>query len=146
MRKPGSGERVSAQTVERIVDMVRARPGLTNKRLQDACGWTERKTSNALTCAKKAGRIDYTRHQGVRWYVAEAINEAREKHEAQARARNLRADRDRHEAKKLALIESSAVDSPELPGHMIQRRVAADAPLPFALRAPASVFHIGGVL
>jgi len=141
--KPGS------PTALRVAAMVEAHPGRTSAQLAQLCGWTQPHTYKALAAAKVSGAAHVTRLCGIaRWFSPADLPAALDQLQRQARERKLRAQRARNlqqRARKAARV-ADAAGVPDVSDMPIRRHAHPSAPLPFKLRAPASVFHLGAML
>lgn len=118
-------------------------PGLRTEELAPLLGWRVMHASKALTGAKHGGLIGLIRASGiVRWYPAEQMPQRLADAAEQRRQRKRR----ENEATARRLAEKRLQASPGLSDAPQVVRVHVGAPLPFTCRAPASVFHLGGML
>lgn len=125
---------------------VAARPGREVHDIAAALCWTVRHCSKVLTGAKQGGLIGFAkRGSSACWYPATMLPAVLARDRRERRARNLKAQRERNERQRLKRLEKLVAGSPDLADAPIRRRASATAPLPFVCRAPASVFHLGGM-
>jgi len=132
-----------------IVATVEEHPGQTAEQLATMRGWTVQHTSRALTAARKAGKLDFSRGGGsARWYTVNAIGAVlkHERHQRRERERASQVDRNLRQRERLARLRADADGDADLDDQPIRRCADARAPLPFTVRAPASVFHLGAML
>jgi hypothetical protein len=136
------------KTAKRAAEVVRAHPGKTAAELAELTGWSPQHTSKALTAARKAGTVTILRTGYARWWPADTLDETKRLLRTEQRSQALALHRlsNLRQVERRAAMAADADGSPRLSDKPIQRRADARAPLPFKCRAPASVFHLGGVL
>lgn len=112
-----------------LIGLVEAMPaGATAKELSKKVALSLARTKNLLTYAGRNGMLERVR-DGLQWrWVAPQNKQRLCDALADAARRQDRAENDESE------------------GQPIRRRASASAPLPFTLRAPASVFDLGAML
>ena len=136
-------------TALRVAAMVEANPGRTSAELAKLCGWTQTHTYKALAAARNDGAAHLTRLGGTaRWFSPADLPAALDQLRRQSRERELQAQRGRNLRQKERLARKIADEDgvPDVADQPIRRHAHPSAPLPFKLRAPASVFHLGAML
>lgn len=135
--------------VRRAVDLVMQSPGMLTTAFPAALGLSESWALKVLQCARKDGKIRPVRvaTKEFGWFpVGRLADTAERRWKATAKERA----QDRNRAKKIRYAnrgpEELERDAKEFPLEVVQRWVSAQKPLPFKCVAPASVFHLGGML
>jgi hypothetical protein len=133
--------------VIRVVDLVLQSPGIKSADVPKRLDISTHYAGQALTFASKAGLIRPVRVESAvfAWFPAGPVADAAERRwKAKAKAR-LRA-RNRLSAQRIRTKGQPEGVGRELADRPQCIRVKASAPLPFTCTAPASVFHLGGML
>jgi hypothetical protein len=135
--------------VRRAVDLVMQSPGMLTNAFPAALGISESWALKVLQCARRDGKIRPVRvaTKEFGWFPVGRLADM-----AERRWKAIAKDRaqDRNRAKKARAANQSPEELErlykEFPLEVVQRWVSAQKPLPFKCVAPASVFHLGGML
>jgi hypothetical protein len=148
---------INTPIIGRVVELIVKRPGIGRPEIAEVLGVSKAHLIRVLTFARSAGMIEPVQLSRTRggWFTPELAKQQKEEMMARAddrkrerlaavrescREKALRAEAE-HAAKMAA---QEALD--EMP--IVRRVLAAGStcPLPFVCKAPASVFHLGGML
>jgi hypothetical protein len=128
-----------------ILAAIKAADGVTNEELAERMGLPFELVRRGACALRHAGQIALVRHGlggRVEWYEpkrAIVVRRAAEKVAAEKRRARNRVTSARHWEKVRAELGAECDDP------VIQRRADPFSPLPFKCKAPASVFHLGGM-
>lgn len=138
---------VDLAAVPAVVAALRANPGSSQVELVRATGMPDYRVKRCLTVAKRDGLAGVIRRgsRAARWWPADMMAEAKARIEAEVSVRE-RVERQAYAAARWQRIQGELRGAPELTDGPIRRKASAWAPLPFVCTAPASVFHLGGML
>lgn len=133
--------------VKHAVQLVAGTPGMKSTEFPALLGLSKHFAPKVLQCARMAGLIVAVHIEAYTfgWFPAGPVaDKAAKKWKAiakeRARVRNCKGVARLKKARKPENVGA------ELPGKPVRRYVKANKPLPFVCTAPASVFHLGGML
>jgi hypothetical protein len=136
-----------SSAVLRAVALVTAAPGMATGDIPARLALSAHTTAKVLQCARAAGliRAAMVETHTFGWFPAGPLADAAER-QWQAIAKRRAAQRNREGVARLRKVRKAPDIGPALPGKPIRKRVKASEPLPWVCTAPASVFHLGGML
>lgn len=130
-----------------ILAAIQARPGITQAQIVADLGIVDYRVRRVLTHAKRRKVVGSfrTAADGMTWWPADMVDAAKQR-ARQAVEAVQREQRRAYAAARFQRCMGELRASPNLGDKPIRRHAHPSAPLPFKLRAPASVFHLGAML
>jgi len=130
-----------------ILAAIQARPGITQAQIVADLGIVDYRVRRVLTHAKRRKVVGSfrTAADGMTWWPADMVDAAKQR-ARQAVEAVQREQRRAYAAARFQRCMGELRASPNLGDKPICWHVHPSAPLPFKLRAPASVFHLGAML
>lgn len=130
-----------------ILGAITARPGITQAQIVADLGVPDYRVRRVLTDAKRRKLVGAFRTgvDGMTWWPADMLAAAKRSAKQAVEAAQ-REQRRQYAAARFQRRMGELRASPELSPKPIRRHADPAAPLPFICRAPASVFHLGGML
>jgi hypothetical protein len=132
-----------------VLAAIQAQPGITKAQIESGTGIVAFRVKKVLTELVGTRRIAVVRtFDGAHWWPVSLASDAKKRARAEAKERrrigcNAARAKLRLEAGSRRTQERQTVEDVEQPAI---RWAGPSDPLPFVCRAPASVFHLGGML
>lgn len=136
----------------RAVRVIKANAGISSAKIAEKLQTKQNYLGKALSAAKGFGLIGYVYVESgaAEWYPADKLQQAQKdaKRRADARRKERAHEHNVRSLRELRKVERETGEIPDADLAAKRTHIAAgqNVPLPFKCTAPASVFHLGGML